>query len=144
MKVFVTGANGLVGRALCARLDKTVHLVVPGVRRTSGVSGEYVVGDIDGTTPWAEAIDGCQAVVHLAARVHVMRDTAYDPREAFRRTNVAGTLNLARQAAQAGVQRFVFISSIKVTGESTLPGHPFSERDVPAPQDAYAQSKLEA
>ncbi len=144
MKVLITGASGFVGQALCARLDKTDHLVVPCVRRKSAGAGEKVVGDIDGTTQWAEAIDGCQAVVHLAARVHVMRDTAADPLEKFWRTNVAGTLNLARQAAQAGVQRFVFISSIKVTGESTLPGHPFSERDVPAPQDAYAQSKLEA
>lgn len=144
MKVLVTGANGFVGRALCARLDKAGHQAVPGVRRPCGMSDEKVVGDIDEATHWAEAVDGCQAVVHLAARVHVMHDTATDPLDEFRRTNVDGTLNLARQAAAAGVRRFVFISSVKVHGESTLPGRPFSERDAPAPQDAYGLSKLEA
>lgn len=144
MKVLVTGGNGFVGRALCARVEQTGHQAVPGVRRPCGMSNEKVVGDIDEATHWAEAVDGCQAVVHLAARVHVMHDTAADPLEEFRRTNVAGTLNLARQAAAAGVRRFVFISSVKVNGESTRPGLPFSERDAPAPQDAYGLSKLEA
>lgn len=144
MKVLVTGANGFVGRALCARLDQAGHQVVPGVRRPCGISGEKVVGDIDGATRWAEAVQGCQTVVHLAARVHVMRDTAADPFDEFRRTNVAGTLNLARQAAAAGVRRFVFISSVKVHGESTQAGRLFSEGDAPAPQDAYGLSKLEA
>lgn len=144
MKVLVTGANGFVGRTLCAWLLKTGHEAVPGVRREYGMRGEAVVGDIDAATHWAETLEGCQALVHLAARVHVMRDTAADPLEEFRRTNVAGTLNLARQAAAAGVRRFVFISSVKVNGESTQPGHPFTERDTPTPRDAYGLSKLEA
>jgi nucleoside-diphosphate-sugar epimerase len=83
-------------------------------------------------------------VVHLAARVHVMHDTASDPLSAFRSVNVQGTLNLARQAAAAGVKRFVFISSVKVNGESTQPGHAFTETDAPNPQDAYGLSKFEA
>jgi nucleoside-diphosphate-sugar epimerase len=144
MKVLVTGANGFVGQALCARLDQAGHQVVPCVRRPGGMSDEKVVGDIDGATRWTEAVEGCQTVVHLAARVHVMHDKAADPLDEFRRANVVGTLNLARQAAAAGVRRFVFISSIKVNGESTTPGHPFTERDAPAPQDAYGVSKSEA
>jgi nucleoside-diphosphate-sugar epimerase len=82
--------------------------------------------------------------VHLAARVHVMRDQAVDPLAAFRRVNVDGTLELARQAAQAGVRRFVFVSSVKVNGEASAPGRPYREDDPPAPADAYALSKYEA
>jgi nucleoside-diphosphate-sugar epimerase len=102
------------------------------------------VGDIDVGTKWAQAVDGIDTVVHCAARVHVMRDLSGDPLAAFRCVNVDGTLNLARQAALAGVRRFVFISSVKVNGEGTPPGGAFSESDLPGPQDAYGQSKFEA
>ena len=84
------------------------------------------------------------AVIHLAARVHVMHDTSADPLTAFRAVNVDGTLNLARQSAAAGVKRFVFVSSVKVNGESTQPGPAFAEADTASPQDAYGQSKYEA
>lgn len=144
MKILVTGANGFVGKALCGLLGTAGHEVVPCVRRASGVPGEKVVGDIDSSTRWGHAVHGCQVIVHLAARVHVMRDTMSDPLNEFRRINVAGTLGLARQAAEAGVRRFVFISSAKVHGESTQPGRPFVESSALAPQDAYSQSKLEA
>lgn len=87
---------------------------------------------------------GVHAVVHCAARVHVMQDGAPDPLQVYREVNVDGTLNLALQAAQAGVRRFVFVSSIKVNGESTLPGHAFSADDQPEPLDSYGVSKLEA
>ena len=93
---------------------------------------------------WRKALAGCQVVVHLAARVHVMTDTAKNPLDEFRQVNVKGTLNLARQAAAAGVRRFVFVSSIKVNGEATEPGHPFTAEDTPAPLDAYGISKMEA
>jgi nucleoside-diphosphate-sugar epimerase len=83
-------------------------------------------------------------VVHAAARTHIMQDTVADPLTAFRLVNVQGTLNLARQAAEAGVKRFVFLSSVKVNGELTQMGHPFRENDIPAPQDPYALSKYEA
>ncbi len=93
---------------------------------------------------WAPLLAGCDAVVHAAARVHVMNETAHDPLTAFRDVNVAGTLNLAGQAAEAGVRRFVFISSIKVNGEATASGRAFTSADIPAPMDAYAISKAEA
>lgn len=83
-------------------------------------------------------------VIHAAARAHVMREEALDPLTEYRRVNVQGTSNLARQAAAAGVRRFVFISSIKVNGEATLPDRPFTADDAPAPEDAYGISKAEA
>lgn len=103
-----------------------------------------MVGDLEATTDWRTALDGVDSVVHLAARVHVMQDTASDPLAEFRRVNVAGTLNLARQAALAGVRRLVFVSSVKVNGEGTMPGRPYTADDVPAPLDAYGVSKHEA
>ena len=102
------------------------------------------MGDIDGLSNWTDALSGVKVVVHLAARVHIMRDEAADPLAEFRRVNVEGTLNLARQAAEAGVRRFVYLSSIKVNGEQTLLGKPFTEQDLPTPLDPYGMSKYEA
>jgi nucleoside-diphosphate-sugar epimerase len=102
------------------------------------------VGDIASDTDWRSAVRGVDAVVHTAARVHVMRDTDADPSAAFRRVNVYATLRLAKQAAEAGVKRFIFLSSIKVNGEETLPGAPFRADDVPDALGPYAASKLEA
>lgn len=96
------------------------------------------------TTDWSLALENVEAVIHCAARVHVMDEQAANPLEEFRLTNVEGTIRLARQAALAGVRRFIFISSIKVNGESTDPGQQFHASDKPAPEDAYGQSKLEA
>jgi nucleoside-diphosphate-sugar epimerase len=104
----------------------------------------HQIRDMTAATDWNAALIGVQAVVHCAARVHVMQDDATDPLHAHREVNVNGTLNLARQAAQAGVRRFVFISSIKVNGEATQPGQPFTADDVPVPLDPYGVSKLEA
>lgn len=104
----------------------------------------FPVGGLTADVNWGHALAGVEVIVHLAARVHVMHDTEADPLTAFRAVNVEGTLNLARQAAAAGVKRFVFISSVKVNGESTLSGRAFTEIDVPNPQDAYGQSKHEA
>lgn len=104
----------------------------------------FASGPLDGHTDWSAALAGTQAVVHLAARVHVMGELAGDPLAAFRVVNTEGTLNLARQVAAAGVHRFVFVSSIKVNGESTAPGHAFRASDVPQPEDPYGQSKCEA
>jgi nucleoside-diphosphate-sugar epimerase len=102
------------------------------------------LGEIGGGANGLNVLKEVIAIVHLAARVHVMHDTANDPLSAFRAVNVAGTLNLARQAAAAGVKRFVFISSVKVNGEGTHKGHAFTETDAPNPHDAYGQSKHEA
>lgn len=142
MRVLLTGANGFVGRSLCKCLNAHGHVVVPAVRRVSGLAGEVVVGSFDGVTDWASALAACDAVVHLAARVHVMNDRAQDPLALYRATNTEATLNLARQAAQAGVKRFVFVSTIKVNGEGR--DEPYRETDAPAPKDAYAVSKWEA
>ena len=121
MKILVSGANGFIGRALCPHLSSLGHEVVPAVRRPCGLPGERIVVD-EGSR--AEALQGCLGVVHLAARAHVMRESAADALAEFRRVNVEGTLWLARQAVAAGVRRFVFISSVKVNGEVTRPGRP--------------------
>lgn len=147
MNCLVTGSGGFVGHSLCAALRTRGLLVRPALRTARSRPDDFddvVVGSLDAQTDWFEALRDVDTVVHLAARVHVMNDVSTDPLAEFRRVNVAGTLNLARQAATAGVKRFVFISSVKVNGEHTEPGHPFNEMDVPNPQDAYAQSKHEA
>ena len=146
-KVLITGANGFVGRSVSDQAAACGFAVAAATRlacRFAGGIENVVVGKIDGDTDWKAALAGCGAVVHAAARVHVMADTAADPLEAFRRVNVQGTLNLAAQAAAAGVRRFVFISSVKVNGEATPPGRPFRADDAPAPLDAYGISKMEA
>jgi UDP-4-keto-D-QuiNAc 4-reductase len=102
------------------------------------------IGDLALDNDWSAALDGVDVVVHCAARVHVMNESAADPLTEFRRVNVRGTLNVAHQAAAAGVRRFVFISSIKVNGENTLPGKPYAADDIPAPIEPYAISKYEA
>ncbi|MEQ1661162.1 MAG: SDR family oxidoreductase [Thiobacillus sp.] len=142
MKIAVTGATGFVGSALSRHLMANNHIVVPAVRHASGLDREMVVGNIDAATDWHFALTGCDAVVHLAARVHVMSDTAQNPLALYRATNSDATLNLARQAARAGVKRFVFISTIKVNGEGR--DEPYRETDIPAPEDPYAISKWEA
>ncbi len=142
MKALVTGATGFVGSALCARLAACGIEVVPAVRNPSGLPHEVAVGNLAASTDWRSALTGCDAVVHLAARVHVMDDTAQDPLALYRAANTDATLNLARQAADAGVKRFVFISTIKVNGEGR--DAPYRETDVSAPGDAYAVSKWEA
>lgn len=146
MKVLVTGASGFVGRAVRQRLNSMKGAQVRGsVRRACSEEVSLVtVGDLSSQTDWSEALAKVEIVVHTAARVHVMQDVAADPLVEFRRINVEGTLHLARQAASAGVRRFVFISSIKVSGEATQPGHPFMAGDAPAPLDAYGISKMEA
>ncbi len=141
--ILVTGASGFVGKALCAELSKR-NIPVARVERGRTATESIVVGEIDGSTDWSIALRQCSTVVHLAARVHVMQDASTDPQGEYRRTNVHGTFNLARQAAVAGVRRFVFVSSVKVNGESTVAGQCFAADDVPAPQDPYGISKMEA
>lgn len=142
MKVLVTGAAGFVGSALCDRLNVAAHDTVAAVRRQSDLRNEFVVGDIGPSTDWRSVLVDCDVVIHLAARVHVMDDTAADPLALYRATNTDATLNFARQAAAAGVKRFVFISTIKVNGEGRDAA--YCEADVAKPQDAYAISKWEA
>ncbi|NHC08163.1 SDR family oxidoreductase [Azonexus fungiphilus] len=143
MKVMLTGSNGFVGRAVAAALEGSGCLVVPVVRR-SVAGGQVAIDNLDGHTDWAEALRGCEVVVHLAARAHVMQEEAADPLAVYSNINTAGTLNLASQAAKSGVRRFVFTSSIKVNGERTVTGSAFKVDDLPQPEDAYAVSKHEA
>lgn len=147
--ILVTGASGFVGSALCSRLATmdgfAARAAVRGTGRgcMAGVQA-VTVSDLAATTDWALALAGVDVVVHAAARVHVMKETAADSLAEFRQVNVEGTLNLARQAAAAGVRRFIFISSVKVNGEASAPGQPLCADDAPAPQDAYGLSKHEA
>lgn len=141
-QILVTGANGFVGRGLCDTLRARGIAVVPAVRKINQAS-DVAVGDLSAATDWSLALQNCDAVIHLAARVHVMNETASDPLDAFRSVNVEATLNLARQAISAGVSRFVFVSSVKVNGEETSE-RPYTAFDEPAPTDPYGISKLEA
>lgn len=148
-KILVTGATGFIGQALCAALaagggDSIRISVRRAVAAHSNAVIPVVVGEIDAKTDWTEAVQAVDVVIHLAARVHVMRDDESEPLVEFRKINVDSTMNLARQAARAGVRRFIFISTIKVNGEYTLPECPFTAEDMPAPVDAYAVSKYEA
>lgn len=143
-----TGATGFVGSSVTARLAaygvETLACVRDDmVSMPEGVRVVPVAG-FTANTDWRQVLAGVKSLVHLAARVHVMHDTESDLLTAFRAVNVEGTLNLARQAAAAGGKRFVFISSVKVNGESTQLGRAFTEADAPNPQDAYGQSKHEA
>lgn len=147
MKVLITGAAGFVGSAICMQLMSRGICAVGAVRRMPShplFGMEYrIVGNLDASTEWDAALDGVDTVIHLAARVHVMRENAADPLAAFREVNVAGTERLARAAASSGVKRLVYVSSVKVNGEQTA-DVPYSEQDEPAPQDPYGVSKYEA
>lgn len=141
-KILITGAAGFVGAKLCKTLERR-GLPFTAAVRSHRQPDQYEVGDICGTTDWSAPLAGCDTVIHLAARVHVMRDQSPNPLADFRSTNVDATINLAKQAVREGVVRFVFVSSIKVNGEKTT-DRPFTSEDQPAPIDPYGQSKLEA
>ena len=149
MKVLVTGASGLVGRALLAHMQTLPQFILrAAVRRpTSDRFGSDIetvlVADLSAETDWSAALAGMDAVVHLAARVHVVQEQAKDPLLAFRQVNVAGSVRLAQMAAQAGVKRLVYMSSAKVNGEATTVGRTFNECSPSLPESAYGISKLE-
>jgi nucleoside-diphosphate-sugar epimerase len=149
MKVMVTGANGFIGAAVVRHLAANSNFqVIATARRPmhalEGLVPCVLVPTLTKNTDWRAVLSGVDAVVHTAGRVHIMKETASDPLAAFREINVAGTMALAQQAAEAGVKRFIYLSSIKVNGESTQPGQPFTAHMPPNPADTYAVSKLEA
>ncbi len=142
-RVLITGASGFVGRTLLATAGPLQMRAAVRSNPMPGFGAEQIiVGDIHGQTDWSRALAGMDCVVHLAARVLVMKPSEKDRLE-FERTNVLGTERLARAACAAGVKRFIYLSSIKVNGESTA-DRPFRADDIPQPQDDYARSKLEA
>ena len=148
MKILVTGATGFVGKALCQKLLGEGHALRAAVWQGEPFPGlpkgveAVAISSIGQDTDWGEMLSGMDAVVHLAARVHVMEDRARDPLSAYREVNVRGTESLARAAAKAGVKRLVFLSSVKVHGEES--DRSYTEADPLAPQDPYGVSKLEA
>jgi nucleoside-diphosphate-sugar epimerase len=144
MKILVTGAGGFVGSALCPALEARGHAVRAAARRPLDRPDARVVDDIGPDTDWRDALHGCDAVVHLAAMVHVMGAADASTLASYRRVNAAGTRALAEQALLAGVRRFVFVSTAKVLGEASPTGRPFTDADADRPLDPYAISKAEA
>lgn len=142
--ILVTGATGFVGSFAALTLSGDGHKVTAAVRRFVDLPLCTVVKvqDIDANTDWSVALSGCKIVVHTAACAHIDGKSTIDFSAQYRRVNIEGTLNLARQAAEAGVERFIFISSIGVNGSSSE--KPFTEEDTPCPVGLYARSKWEA
>ncbi len=142
----ITGAGGFIGTALnlaLTGLHRPTRRAFR-IRQGNGDPDNLVVGNLDEHTDWQRALEGVDAVIHLAGRAHVMRDTATDSLAEYRLINVQATAKLAMDAAKQGVRRLVYLSSVKVNGERTTDDHPFSEIDTPHPEDAYGRSKLEA
>lgn len=148
MRVLVTGASGFIGSASVRMLQVRGYEAIAAVRRQTNNLPDKVrccpIADIEASTDWRAALDNIDTVVHAAARAHIVRDVSAEPLKEYRKVNVDGSLRLARQAAEAGVRRLIFISSIKVNGEQTVAGAPFCANSEPAPRDAYGISKLEA
>jgi nucleoside-diphosphate-sugar epimerase len=148
MNILLTGATGFLGKRLVGQINRQgAHALICAVRREESVEcgHEVLVHGLHADTDWSGALGGQpQVVIHAAARAHIMKDEVPDPLAEYRKVNVEGTINFARQAAKAGVTRFIYISSIKVNGEQTPLGKPFTADDMPASQDPYGVSKLEA
>lgn len=149
MHILLTGATGFVGRGICASNATSMNVRFVAALREPSINlspcaDSVVYGDISQEINWKGILSTVDVVIHAAARVHVMRDRALDPLAEYRKVNVKGTLSLARQAAEAGVKRFIFLSTVKVNGFSTLPCRPFNEHAGLMPSDPYAISKKEA
>ena len=151
-RVLVTGANGFVGRYVCRKLIASGFSPIAGIRdlrvwpelqqAITGLNEVSLLGDLSANPKLRDSLSGASVVVHLAARVHVMRESARDPLQEFRKVNVIGTKSIALAAVAAGVRRLIFVSTVKVHGESTS-GNPFCEDTPSNPEDPYAISKWE-
>ncbi|MGL5109871.1 MAG: UDP-glucose 4-epimerase family protein [Vibrio ordalii] len=144
MKILLTGSTGFVGKHILKEIDKTNSVVVLGRNRPDDYSGEFIEYDLKNMPDMGLHTQDVDVVIHSAARAHIMHDVSLDPLAEYRAVNTEATLKLAKSAVDSGVKRFVFISSIKVNGESTLNQYPFKSSDVPCFNDAYGQSKSEA
>ena len=147
MKVLVTGVNGFIGNAISCRLISDKIYVIGSVRHKKLSKGvkqirTIEVGEINDKTEWGEALQDIDTVIHLAGRVHKIRDLGKDPKELYERVNVDGTKKLVMQSIKKRVKRFIFLSTVKVNGEENK--NPYKETDIPSPQDAYSISKYEA
>ncbi|NOQ13582.1 MAG: NAD-dependent epimerase/dehydratase family protein [Methyloprofundus sp.] len=147
-KILITGATGFIGKAVLQELLKQKFNVSAAVRKLSPALPDAVtqveIGDLSALPENISILQNIDVVIHIAARAHIMHETQSNPLTEFRKVNTTATLNLARQAAEAGVKRFIFISSIKVNGEKTQPGNPFKAEITMPPSDAYGLSKFEA
>ncbi|EID4391652.1 SDR family oxidoreductase [Vibrio vulnificus] len=141
--LLITGYSGFVGRHLLSTFEDSQDVSLLG-RSQPTKCNQFLKASIDSSSDYSVVLDKVSTVIHIAARVHVMNDESEDPLEEFRAVNTAGTMNLARQAAEAGVKRFIFVSSIKVNGESTTGKQAFTAQDTPSPEDPYGVSKAEA
>jgi nucleoside-diphosphate-sugar epimerase len=145
MKILITGATGFVGSALVSLLKKQGHqLVLVGHHVSAHETAEIHAVNLEDQIDWQPLLHGCDVVVHLAARVHVMKENIENATEKYYQVNVEATQQLAEQALKAGVKRFVYLSSLKVNGEFNANGRAFDEGDAPNPVGPYAQSKHKA
>lgn len=141
-KVILTGASGFVGRHIKNAIPREKLILVG--RRNLDEEYTFFSSDLDENSQYGDIMKDVSCIIHCAARAHVMNEGDDNPYCLYHKINVDGTLNLARQAAVNGVKRFIYISSIKVNGESTRVNSPFTEKNIPAPEDAYGRSKLAA
>lgn len=140
-KILLTGATGFVGRQILAKLPSDTHVFG---RSKPEQACRFFSGELHANTDFRKALQGVDVVLHCAARAHVMNETAENAAMLYEEVNTLATLSLARQAAELGIKRFIFISTIKVNGESTLEGKPFRASDTAHPQDDYGLSKAKA
>lgn len=146
MKILVTGASGFIGKNVVQKaisLGFVVNTASRSPQKCTADVTSFVVDSVDEYTNWNNALKNCEAVIHLAARVHITRELVENSLFEFRKVNVIGTINLARQAASVGVRRFIFVSSIGVNGSETFE-QPYSPDDIASPHSAYSISKYEA
>ncbi len=145
MKILITGATGFVGSALITLLSRQGHQLVLVGHQSNTVNAEnFHAVNLADQYDWQTLLKGCDVVVHLAARVHVMKETVENAAQAYFKLNVEATQRLAEQAAAVGVKRFIYLSSLKVNGECNMAGRAFAEQDTPNPVGPYAQSKYQA
>ena len=145
-KILITGSTGFVGQALSKLLENEGYDLLQSIRRpsqTKTINNSVYIGDLNSKNEWKHVLSDCKVVIHLAARAHKLNDKKLNPLEEFRRINAEATINLAKQAAKCGVNKFIFLSSIGVNGNLTN-GKAFETTDMPSPHSPYALSKLEA